>query len=664
MANGICECSYASTENLILAKPRRVFGAHVRWQHWQLRSLIGIDDQNSVYFPVPNTPDNGSCAIQKLNTKTRETETVKRLSFDPRCIVARNGWVCCGGERGMFCAFWVGEQIRNDGTGPGLALQADDRLPLSFEIPDSAASSTPETRLEKSLEVATTSFGKDRVNCITLWSPPTLFERVDGAYGQDVAILAHNDKTIIVVRLRDQEQLDKITYPDYMNRGVISPDGRLLAGISDDAYLYVHERKRAGFQSASSRYTADSAVGSFAACFSSTGKYLAVGTQYGVVSIFDVATLAGHGVHGLDPLITSFGTTRPCAQYGAVRDMAFSPGSVDLLAWTEDRGRVAVADIRGNFATQQILHLDNDADFEVLPIIDKGTIDPRLLEQRVERSSSLLSTFANAVDSSVEAQTALSHYNIPLTPDETAVLEAVQNFRRRQAHYSTGLNRSGTESSGRGIRNGSFAASNTSTNNRNGGNSDGPTMIGRLPWPARATRGADAGNDTTTQTRNASVSRAVDEILEGIRDHRERIRDSHERLRAQEDSAADRRRYAPASSSLSIPRYARASDAIPIGPGGSRGEFVETSINRPPPPHFASANTRATPGDSFNDPALRGGVSAYTFVQPHTQPEPYDTAGLAWSVDGNTLFVGAENGIYEFHVDTFGRKVFPDVTFS
>lgn len=322
------------------------------------------------------------------------------------------------------------------------------------------------------------------------------------------------------------------------------------------------------------------------------------------MSVFDVATLAGHGIHGLDPLITSFGTTRPCAQFGAVRDMAFSPGPMDLLAWTEDRGRVAVADIRGDFATQQILHLDNDADFEDLPIIDKGTIDPRLLEQRVERSSSLYSAIANAVDSSVEAQTALSHYNSPLTPDETAVLEAVQNFRRRQAHYSAGLSRSGTESSGRSNRNGSFGASNTSTNHRPGGIPDGSTTTGRLPWPERATRAADAGSDATTQARNASVSRAVDEILEGIRDHRERIRGSHERLRAQEDSAADRRRYAPASSSLSGPRYARVSGAVPLGPGGSRDEFVEISINRPQPPHFAPANARGAPGVSFNVPAL------------------------------------------------------------
>ncbi len=86
-------------------------------------------------------------------------------------------------------------------------------------------------------------FGKARVNCITIWSPPTLSHPVDGAYDQDVAVLAHNDSSVVVVSLRDLEALDKITYPEYMNRGVISPDGGLLVAISDDPYLHVHERR-------------------------------------------------------------------------------------------------------------------------------------------------------------------------------------------------------------------------------------------------------------------------------------------------------------------------------------------------------------------------------------------------------------------------------------
>jgi hypothetical protein len=43
-------------------------------------------------------------------------------------------------------------------------------------------------------------------------------------------------------------------------------------------------------------------------------------------------------------------------------------------------------------------------------------------------------------------------------------------------------------------------------------------------------------------------------------------------------------------------------------------------------------------------------------------PSPDNTSGLAWSTDGNVLFVAAENGIYEFHVDLASRKFFPSLS--
>lgn len=103
--------------------------------------------------------------------------------------------------------------------------------------------SLAEARLDKSLVAQSTSFGKEMVNGITLWFPSTLVEPHQGAYDQGVAILANNDRSVVVVSLRDQEALDKITYPDFMNRGVISPDGQLLIAISDDPYLYIHQRR-------------------------------------------------------------------------------------------------------------------------------------------------------------------------------------------------------------------------------------------------------------------------------------------------------------------------------------------------------------------------------------------------------------------------------------
>lgn len=191
---------------------------------------------------------------------------MKRLSFNPRCLVARNGWVCCGGELGVFSAFRVGERNPPDETDRRHDLQPDDRLPLSLDLSDAASSLLAEARAEKNLVAPSTGFGKDRVNCIVLWLPPTLVEPCEGAYNQDVAVLAHNDSSVIIVSLRDQEALDKITYPDYMNRGVISPDGRLLIAISDDPYLYIHERKEKRSETGTSVRLSDRPVYEWSSC--------------------------------------------------------------------------------------------------------------------------------------------------------------------------------------------------------------------------------------------------------------------------------------------------------------------------------------------------------------------------------------------------------------
>ncbi|SPQ19999.1 e85d2ebb-f424-4bfe-8b71-f91d1f156dd3 [Thermothielavioides terrestris] len=622
---------YHETEDLVLTNPRRRFRTSIRWQHWQLRSLIGVDGQNAVYFPVQG-PDSRSSYVQRLNTKTRETEIIKRLSFNPRCLVARNGWVCCGGELGIFSAFRVGEETTADDAGRRLGLQADDRLPLTLDLSDANSALLAQARSEKNLVAQSNAFGKDRVNCITLWFPPTLVEPCEGAYDQDVAVLAHNDSSVMVVSLRDQEVLDKITYPDYMNRGVVSPDGRLLIAISDDPYL-----------------------GSFAACFSSTGRYLAVGTQYGTISIFDAAAL---GVPGVDPLLLAFNTTRPNAEFGAVRDMAFAPGPVDLLAWTEDRGRVGVADIRTGFDSRQILYLDRDDDFEHLSVTDRSTIDPRLLEQRGDRGESLLSSFANALDTSLESrqnrhsdgQGPLARYNIPLTAEETAVLEAIQDYRRRQDQYNAGpaSNRTDTESSGTSNGNG----------NGNGGGAGGSSAASRAPWAERAARTVESSR---TRERTASVSRAVNEMLDNIRDQRERIRDAQDRLRAREDSSAERRRYAasPFSGSTSA-----------LGTAGSgtsgRGSLISRLLSNANPPSSGGwDNVEALAAYIMRDWEENPGRRVFgTFVTSHSRPGAYDTAGLAWSENGDTLFVGAETGVYEFRVNLFGRRLSPSITLS
>ncbi|KAK3390453.1 hypothetical protein B0H63DRAFT_115283 [Podospora didyma] len=658
---------YYPAEDLILSTPRRHYRTTVRALHWQLRSLIGVEKQNIVYFPTGTDNQN----VRRLNTTTHETETIKRLPFEPRCLVAQNGWVCCGGEKGEFAAIRVGEGQNSPDDGADMVdLDPDARLPIDLipPHPDNAIfSSLARARSNKSLLAKTKVFGAQLVNCITLWSPPVLALPFEGAYGSIVAVLANNDRKVTVVSLPEQEALDTLSFPDCVNRAVISPNGQLLVTIGDDPYLYIHERtakapghpnpfrnsRRPSYEWTScgkiqlkgqSKEDRSEHRGSFAACFSSTGRYLAVGTQYGIISIFDAAALT---VPELDPLITSFSSSRSSADMGAVRDMTFAPGPMDLLAWTEDRGRVGIADVRSGFISRQILHLDKLDDFEHISVTDRSTIDPRLLEARGERNDTFSSSFASTLDLSLDSQLnrrsdgrdTLERYHFPLTPDETLVLEALQEHRRRQEQRNAG-----------------------------------PVGAGpRMPWTERNPRAALAAENARSRERSVGVSRAVSEILGNIRDQRERIRDSQDRLRAtmrEDNTSADRRRGAGAP-----PLPARGGDL-----GGSAATATSNSdrrgmlnprlvANTPPPASSSWGNVEAlynpspdgilpsesirtaTDADSrrrdraayimreWEDPSRRGDGTMFMQARAVRPYDPLDTAGISWSEDGQLLSV-------------------------
>lgn len=471
-------------------------------RHWQLRSQIGFTSSRRVYYVAGN----GNNQVHTLDTTDHESEVVKLLTFSPRCLVVKNGWICCGGECGEFVAFQVdaaGEtsenpRVEHASTAPSMSaihsyvenggprssdvldafrdhihgLPAEDRLQLALENAandtDALPALLPETLRpdadvnNKSLVARSKAFGKERVNCITLWFPPSSAAGdYSGAYSQSVAVLANNDKHVTVVGLDSQEAMDELSYPDFVNRALLSPDGRLLVAICDDPFLYVHERvprQSANTGIFSRRDVADfewklcakihlksqrkedrsDQRGSFAACFSNTGRYLAVGTQYGVISIFETAAFTQPGT---DPLITAFPTSRPKEDVGAVRDMAFCPGPFDLLAWTEHRGRVGVADIRSSYVSRQILDLNQYDDYEHVMVTEKGSIDPRLLE----RNQDGLLTMASSSDAAAARRLArrptaerpaterpATDYHAPLDAEETVVLEALSAHRRRR----------------------------------------------------------------------------------------------------------------------------------------------------------------------------------------------------------------------------------------
>lgn len=544
-----CAASTWSTESGAPLSPIHLLTL-VPFRHWQLRSQIGLSSRH-VYY-VAGT---GNTQVHKLDTTAHESEVVKLLLFAPRCLVARNGWICCGGENGEFVAFQANEnvesshRIRSDAAtiDPSLSyirnyvenggprsemldafrdhmhgLSAEDRSQLALDTAsDDTADSMPalipadpraDANSNKNLVIRSKTFGKDRVNCITLWFPPNSKDgKHNGAYAQPVAVLANNDKHVTIVGLEDQEAVDELCCPDLVNRALISPDGRLLVAICDDPYLYVHERvpKELSDQGLFTRKDLmeyewklcakvhlksqrkddrSDQRGSFAACFSSAGRYLAVGTQYGVISIFETAAFLEHGV---DPLITTFASSRPKEDVGAIRDMAFCPGPFDLLAWTEHRGRVGVADIRSNYVSRQILDLDNYDDYDQIMITERGSIDPRLLE-RNDRGELALVDSGEGGNRRSTRRAAATDYNAPFAGEDTMILDAHSEQRRRRDQVA----------------------------NRN--NAAGARLIERLQNRA-------ASRDAATYREIRNTNNRVSDIVDAQRD---RIREQSERLRA------------------------------------------------------------------------------------------------------------------------------------
>lgn len=467
-------CRHRATESLILPTPRTYYRAsiHTRYvsyhpvryrgtadklsSHWQLRSVISSPEQDVVYYPSGSD-------IYALYTKTREREIVTRLPFSPRCLVASNGWLCSGGEPGHYTAIPLNDCNRDLDFSINLDADPDARLPLDLDPSRRASTSRdipPAPRRSRGhshpLLAHIKSIGKEINNCITLWFPTTdLSER---AYNSPVAVVSNNDTTVAIVNLEDPESevLERVSFPDCVNRAVLSPDGELLVAVLDDPFLYVHERKlvsKSPARNAERKYEwvlacriqlesqkqsdQSSLRGSFTASFSKSGKYLAVGTQYGVISVFDTETLLQEDSK---PLVI-FTTSRPMQSSGAVRSMEFSPGPFDLLAWTEASGRAGVADVRDLFISRQLLNVDSRLDgTERINVSERSAdpvIDPRLRSFRSFRAESPGNSTPDYLGLDFDrrqlrdlTQDMLDRHHSPLTPEEMDILQAHRIARR------------------------------------------------------------------------------------------------------------------------------------------------------------------------------------------------------------------------------------------
>ncbi|KAK9773593.1 hypothetical protein AB5N19_11074 [Seiridium cardinale] len=736
------------TENLILKSGRKHYRTNIAPWHWQLRSLISAEGNNTVYFP---TGVNNNY-ITRLNTETRESETIKILSFHPRCLVAQGGWVCCGGENGEFALIKDVDQHGNNENRT--RTNVDDALSSNFQSQLRSLESPPgndpslnssfsremfnllEQRLNGPAKTWTSSnhkYGSERVNCITIWEPPkatSLFSASTGHYATPVAVLSNNDKTVTIVGLHDGEFLDEIDLPDCVNRSIISPDGTLLASICDDPFLYLHTRKSVNKGKIGEYYewkllprvrlespaknARDDCRGSFAASFSPSGRYLAIGVQNGTVRVFDVAALQSPDS---DPHVASFATSRHPEVHGAVRDMAFCPGPYDLLAWTEHRGRIGIADARSNFNQRQIISLDQQDDYEHLSLNDRSTIDPRLLEQRNSseqgngRSSSHLARLLSQANSPQPPAHTTSNaevterVNHPFTSEETAILDALADQRRRREAQEAREQIAQEIARGGTSWRSSLWAERVSP----------PPQISSYYSSAevRPTPLSPEGRTFRDRAINQvdialTIARQRETLTRILERERRDARDAHRTAVGQNPSAAEqereRRAPTPRRRSSIMQALNQESDRA-VGGAPSTLSRIQSSGNnetggsRDSPTPWSSGrltsgwadlealynitggdgagssdNIRVQPSrtrraipvinDAWNDDLAGFGTRrSYPRLssRDHTQ-HPDDTAGLTWSDDGLTLWVGAEDGVYEFKINLQGRKTFPEIT--
>lgn len=165
-----------------------------------------------------------------------------------------------------------------------------------------------------------------------------------------------------------------------MNYAIISPDSGILVAVGDEPRAYFYGITR-DFDNPVLTENDESLSGwdwnllrcvemdigtrfdegcCFTVAFSPASRLCAIGSQSGIITIFDVATI--YDIQGepqdKNTVMCHFRSSRSHYHGGAVRCMSFSPEPWDLLVWIEDHGRAGVVDARQAFLRRQVLDLD------------------------------------------------------------------------------------------------------------------------------------------------------------------------------------------------------------------------------------------------------------------------------------------------------------------
>ena len=198
-----------------------------------------------------------------------------------------------------------------------------------------------------------------------------------------VAVLTNNDSTVRLYSLPANMETKCLPLPFAMNHATISPDGRTLVAVGDVNFAYFFQREiqhpppqipkpHNRLTSAHLDWTLTNVVDLhaseaaatqcyFTTAWSPSGQLVAVGSEGGYITVFDIDRLQDPDVEDEAAVVAVVPSSRPDFSNphpGAVRSMMFSPEPWDLLIWAEDQGRICIGDLRTGLKTRQVINLD------------------------------------------------------------------------------------------------------------------------------------------------------------------------------------------------------------------------------------------------------------------------------------------------------------------
>ncbi|KZM24876.1 uncharacterized protein EKO05_0010978 [Ascochyta rabiei] len=666
--------------------------------HYQLRHFISSPEQDLIYYA-------SGCDVYCLNAATQTQAHLTTLPFEARCTASAHGYVCVGGaDDGNFAA------IKVAGFPPVDDADVDASLPLDFEYRFSRPpllGTAHRIRLEK--------IGEDIVNSISIHRLPAT--TTDGR-DDVVAVLTNNDKSVRVYSLVDNLELCCIDLPIAMNHATISPDGKFLVAVGDQQTGFFFERylpgpERGNWREPNGRITSvpsewklfeevalyvpsnQAAEGYFTTAWSPSGRLCAVGSECGYITVFDVDYLKVTE-YGEDAILQVISSTRPdvCTSAGAVRTMQFSPAPWDFLIWSEDQGRVCVADLRSGLKVKQVLTLDpKEEGINKVEIADFDlSLNPQMSELR--READFIRRYRRALDSegTQAAVDAANEYfeadserqrtlrrlgvvesdNDPhgLSTEERRILETLRTSRHTLEARQPGIRPRSinytTASHVEAARERAAAARDLPSDLLDELLSESlrPTnrLLGERTAPRRQASVVVSINEGTvnvpphaqTNITDAATTRSPNAIVAHTRS--EVINSTDDAWRTIEAALASQARAANNTARTSASILA-ASNANPTAPE-LRSEMRR--LRQLTQMRERLRNARAS------QPSTETYEFSLGFRRPsrstHNSSQGVRTAGLAMSQDGRTLYCGTEEGIFEFKMNLHARKGFPAIS--